>query len=91
MNSIKAQLFALYLALNMLLCSLIPGAKPRETISGLMGRWYETGNKAQREIAALMTILIDCIYTWEPDHCAEVAKVEREARAVLYGKSKPEG
>lgn len=89
MSSIKAQAFTIYLALNMALCSLIPGAKPRETVSGLMGRWYATDNKAQREIAALMTILIDLIYFFEPDHCAEVYRLEDEARRVLYGKGKP--
>jgi hypothetical protein len=28
--------------------------------------------------------VVDRIYFWEPDHCVEVYKCERDARLVLY-------
>lgn len=76
------RLFVLYVASNMMLCAVIfaPWALPRETISGLLGRYMFRGSRAARVGAWI----VDRIYFWEPNHCIEVFLCERDARLVLY-------
>lgn len=64
----------LYLALNMLLASLLPGGEPRETISGRVGRCWPSSRLAR---------LIDAAHPWEPDHCELTARLERAARVAM--------
>lgn len=68
-------IFNLYLACNMLIASLVPGGRPRETISGRVGRCWPDGRLAR---------LIDALHPWEPDHCRLTAAEEKLARCVLY-------
>lgn len=79
-------LFVVYLGCNMLLCALLfaPWAMPRETISGLMGRWatHESGRRGR--FARMMAAMIDFIHFWEPDHCRLTYRLETEAREKLY-------
>lgn len=64
----------IYLALNMLVASLLPGGLPRETISGRVGRsWPDS----------VLCRLIDFIHAHEPDHCALTARLELAARREL--------
>lgn len=79
-------LFVLYVAGNMALCALLffLWAEPRETVSGLMGRWEETETGWKHRVGAFCSKLIDIIYFWEPDHCREVYLCEEAARQVLY-------
>lgn len=83
---VKSQGFVLYVNLNMLVCSVVfvAWARPRETISGLVGRWKveETGRK--QRFARRASKVIDALYWWEENHCVEVARQEREARKALY-------
>lgn len=74
---LKQGLFNVYVALNMLLCSVIffRSAQPRETISGYLGRKHCGGTAAR---------WVDRLYFWEPDHCCVVSKQEAEARKALY-------
>lgn len=74
--------FNLYLVCNMALCQILffPWAKPRETISGFVGRHAMTGCR----IASLAARWIDKTHPWEPDHCRVTARQERECRAILY-------
>ena len=80
------QLFVVYVATNMALCALLfaPWAMPRETISGLLGRWKEGPAGWRQSFAVVAAAVVDRIYFWEPNHCFEVYRCEREARAVLY-------
>lgn len=84
-RAIGRQLFAIYLATNMALCAVLfaPWVLPRETISGLLGRWQsESGWK--RKVASIGSLIADAIYFWEPDHCRETYLIEQRARDVLY-------
>lgn len=83
---IVCQLFVLYVAVNMALCALLfaPWAKPRETISGLLGRWEINERGVRYWIGRVGSTVVDLIYFWEPDHCKEVYLIEHEARALLY-------
>lgn len=74
-------LFVLYVAANMLLCALLfsPWALPRETVSGLLGRY--SGTNALARIGAAC---VNLLYWWHPDHCRDIARIEAEARKVLY-------
>lgn len=89
-RAVKFRLFCVYVCCNMLLCAILfcPWVLPRETISGLLGRWYvmEDDNCRWR-FACAGRWLVDRLYFWEPNHCIEVFKCERQARAFLY----PEG
>jgi hypothetical protein len=74
-------LFVLYVAANMLACAVVfwPWALPRETVSGLLGRYAES-NAVARYAAAV----VDLLYWWHPDHCRDIARIEAEARRTLY-------
>lgn len=81
---ILSRLFVWYVVGNMLICSLLffPWARPRETISGLIGRWsYEDGRRGR--FARIAARVIDFMYFWEPDHCRITAAQEAEARKAL--------
>lgn len=81
-----SRVFVLYIVLNMALCAIafLPWALPRETISGLLGRWISTEQGLKRTVGRILGAVADYIYFWEPDHCVEVYKCERRAREVLY-------
>lgn len=81
-----SRVFVLYIVLNMALCAVVflPWALPRETISGLLGRWISTEQGWKRVAGLLLGGIADRIYWWEPDHCVEVYKCEHRAREVLY-------
>jgi hypothetical protein len=85
-RTILGQVFVLYVAANMALCSVvfIAWALPRETISGLLGRWETTERGLKYRFAVIGSWLVDRIYFWEPDHCVAVYVDEEKARAVLY-------
>lgn len=86
MALIVRTLFNVYVSLNMLTCAVVfaPWARPRETVSGLLGRWtqQETGWKARA--GRVLGAVVNGIYFWEPNHCVEVAIVEEKAREILY-------
>lgn len=86
LRPIVCQLFVVYVALNMALCALVfmAWALPRETISGLLGRWETTKTGWQYQFAVAATAVVDRIYFWEPNHCVEVFLCEADARKVLY-------
>lgn len=64
----------LYLALNMTAAACIPGGRPRETISGRVGRCWPD---------SLARKVIDAAHWWDHDHCGRIARLERDARAAL--------
>ena len=80
------QAFVIYVALNMAACAIVfaPWAQPRETISGLLGRWLVTESGWKRATGSVLARAVDAIYFWERDHCREVYRVESRAREVLY-------
>jgi hypothetical protein len=88
---ILGQVFVLYVATNMALCSVvfIAWALPRETISGLLGRWETMESGWKYRFALVGSWIVDRIYFWEPDHCVAVYVDEEKARAVLYPKKDP--
>lgn len=88
-RAVRFRLFCVYVCLNMLLAAMLflPWILPRETISGFIGRCYVMGNGIVSALAALPMLAIDAVFFWERNHCIEVFKCERQARAFLY----PEG
>lgn len=80
------QAFVVYVASNMAVCAIVfaPWALPRETVSGLLGRWKTAGGPWQRRFAIVGSWVVDRIYFWEPNHCVVVFRCERDARLVLY-------
>jgi hypothetical protein len=83
---VLCQLFMVYVAANMFVCALVfaPWALPRETISGLLGRWKCLSQGKRRRFAIGAAWVVDRIYFWEPDHCVQVYLCEHQARLVLY-------
>lgn len=89
MGQVKRVVFNVYVALNMLLCSVafFWCALPRETISGLVGRkvrHYVLERPWQSRAWRGAQAVVNTIYWWEADHCNLVALQERDARAALY-------
>lgn len=84
---IGRQLFTVYVAANMALCAVlfVAWALPRETISGLIGRWAQASGK-KAKFAQYAAKVIDRIYFWEPNHCQVTADQEAEARKALHYK-----
>jgi hypothetical protein len=83
-RAIGRQAFVVYVAMNMALCAVlfVPWALPRETISGLIGRWAQ-GSGKKAKFARHAAKVIDRIYFWEPNHCKVTAEQEAEARKAL--------
>jgi hypothetical protein len=83
---ILCQLFVLYVAANMAVCAVLfaPFALPRETVSGLLGRWKSRRSGLRKFCGAVGAAVVDRIYFWEPNHCIEVYHIEAKARSVLY-------
>lgn len=83
---VLCQMFTVYVATNMAVCALVfaPWALPRETVSGLLGRWKVGSRGFKRHFARAASVVVDTIYFWEPNHCIEVYLCEAEARRVLY-------
>jgi len=74
LSALKRWAFRVYIALNMVLCAMLPYSKPRETISGMIGRL------APR---SLLADAVDACHPHHENHCAEVSRAEREGRQVL--------
>lgn len=83
---IGGRCFVLYISLNMLTCAVLffPWARPRETVSGLTGRWLQTETGWKYLFAQCARAVIHRIYFWEPGHCDAVHDVEKQAHSVLY-------
>jgi len=83
---VLCQAFMVYVATNMFVCAVVfaPWALPRETISGLLGRWKSQRRGKRRVFAIGAAWVVDRIYFWEPNHCVEVYLCEHQARMVLY-------
>lgn len=90
--AIKRPVFNIYVALNMLLCSILFLGKslPRETISGFIGRKTLTGFVNNPEpVTGLHRFyyyashVIDFLHR-EMGHCCETAIAESEAYRELY-------
>lgn len=83
---LRCQAFVVYVATNMAVCAVIfaTWALPRETVSGLLGRWKSGRKGLKKAFGKSASVVVDAIYFWEPNHCVEVYKCEAEARKVLY-------
>lgn len=86
MRWLGSRVFVIYVALNMLTCAVLffPWARPRETVSGLTGRWLNSEKGWKYNFAKCARRVIHMIYFWEPGHCDLVHEVEHEAHMVLY-------
>lgn len=86
LTRLRCQAFVVYVATNMAVCAIVfaPWALPRETVSGLLGRWKVRTRGPKRLFARGAAMVVDRIYFWEPNHCVEVYHCEAEARRVLY-------
>lgn len=67
---------------NMLAVSILfaPWSMPRETLSGLAGRWSASGVGWQSKFGLAAAVIIDLFHPHEPDHCMVTAAMEAEAR-----------
>ena len=83
---VKRVFFNVYVATNMLICSVLfaPWALPRETVSGLLGRWISTERGVKRWTGLVLGYVVDRLYFWEPDHCVSTYRLECKAREILY-------
>lgn len=85
-SRLLGRLRMLAITLSMVLCSILflPWAYPRETLSGLVGRWL-IGNRAQRAIARPLAWIIDrCVHDPIGEvSCGEIARLEALSRAVF--------
>jgi len=79
-------IYVIYLPINMLFCALVfaPWVQPRETVSGLTGRWLVDGSRWQIRTSRFFAAIIDRAH--EPGHCVETFKLEKAMRVGLYGK-----
>jgi len=68
-------------AIDMLGCSLffLPWALPRETVSGLFGRWMIEGNAVQAGIAHVGCL---ALHVFDRGHCARAYLTEKRMREV---------
>lgn len=75
-----------WVAFNMATCAALFFwcAMPRETLSGLVGRYALRNYRAAR----WAQVVIDKIYWMEPKHCQETAKQECRARWEIYADSR---
>lgn len=82
MGKVRSVFFNIYIALNMLLCSILFAgfSKPRETVSGFIGRKALLGNT----VALYVARAIDFCYPREAAHCGETAIAEDNMRHELY-------
>lgn len=72
------------IGLNVLACTALFWwcCRPRETLSGLAGRYAMRGHRG----AAVVAAVIDVLFWFDPDHCRGVARLEAAAFEVLgYG------
>lgn len=83
---LRCQAFVVYVAANMAVCAIVfaPWALPRETVSGLLGRWKSGHKGVKKAFGKAASVIVDAIYFWEPDHCVAVYRCESDARKVLY-------
>lgn len=61
--------------ITLALALLLPGGRPRETVSGYLGRKAPHSGTAR-----LGAAVVDACCWWEPGHCAVVAREEAAAR-----------
>lgn len=75
---------ALTIGVNTLVCALVfaPWVLPRETVSGLLGRWSATGEPWQRALAEPAGRLVDMVCWWDPNHCSHTYECERQLRLM---------
>lgn len=69
-----------------MLCALLfaPWVYPRETLSGLMGRWAATERGVRGAVGRTGARLIDWLHWWEPHHCHVTFLLENEYRRAAY-------
>jgi hypothetical protein len=67
-------------AIDMLACSVVflPWSMPRETVSGLFGRWQNTGNLLQRIIGNVGGV---ALHLFDRDHCMKAYAKEFAMRS----------
>lgn len=78
--------FRIGVAFNMMICALLPGALPRETLCGMLGRWSLEGRPWQAYIAFQAVPVLDTVFHRRIEDCVDIACMEAEARDALYPK-----
>lgn len=91
MAVIKLRLLFLWITFSMVVCSImfLPWFLPRETVSGLMGRWAmnEPTRTRKSKFARKVIPFIDSFIhpnTGVTENCYEIYKMEKECRKALY-------
>ena len=82
MKRLKCSLWTVYIAINMLLTSILffGIARHRESFSSLVGRYARQGNY----LALIVEIIVNALHLDEVDHCRVTAADEDEVRRVWY-------
>lgn len=80
--------YYLWVTFSVLLCAVLfaPWFLPRETTSGLIGRWLTTERGWKRRTAVWMHLHLDRLFhrPFNMETCVEVYRLEEEARRALY-------
>ena len=81
----KRIIFTVYVSCNMLVCALLfmPWALPRETISGLLGRWANTEDGWKEKVGFWGSIIVDRIHM-DKLHCELTYRDEQWMRDKFY-------
>lgn len=83
MKRLRRSLWTVYIAINMLLTSILffGIARHRESFSSLVGRYARKGNP----VALVAEIIVNALHLNEIDHCRVTAADEDAVRRVWYG------
>ena len=88
MRLIKRRLYFLWITFSIVCCALLflPWFYPRETMSGLMGRWYITETGRKRRFAGVVVPWLDRLFhaPMGVEDCVEVYRLEEAGRESTY-------
>ena len=87
-NYLRRRGYYLWITFSMVLCSIIffHWFVPRETISGLLGRWQMTETGKRHVFANRIAPVIDRIFhkPFDLESCVDTYALEQAAREALY-------
>ena len=92
----KQRAFFLWVTFSMTLCAVLflPWFLPRETVSGLMGRWslriYGTRRQVGRAVSRFLDGVIHPV-VGTTETCVQIHRMERAARKLLYVEGETDG
>jgi hypothetical protein len=87
-RKLRRRLYFLWVTLSIVTCAVVflPWFLPRETTSGLMGRWYMTETGRKHGFACWLAPWLDRLFhgPMKVETCVEVYRLEQAAREATY-------